>query len=80
MLYFGGYSVSILPVPWLADIFGRKKVFLNCMIIQTLCYATLIISNSLNLSYIAMFIAGLATSGRNFVGYPYMCEFLSEKQ
>jgi MFS family permease len=79
ILYFSGWASSVIPLPWLADRYGRKWIFICSMALQSLSFTILLFSHSSNLSYVMMFTAGLATSGRNMVGYVFMCEFLTEK-
>ena len=49
------------------------------MFFELLAYSVILMSRSRLLTCGMMFIAGLATAGRNMVAYVYMCEFLTEK-
>lgn len=54
-------------------------MYIFSMIFETVAFAMLLLSNSKEVSYAAMLIAGIGNSGRVFVGYVYMSEFLSEQ-
>jgi MFS family permease len=80
ILYFTGLALSSVPLPWLSDQIGRKKLFFLTNSVQVAVYAVLLTSTNVYVAYLAMFIGGAATSGANLIGYVYMCDFLTENQ
>lgn len=78
-MYFTGWSITILFVPFAADKFGRKWIFTLSMVATSVCMVLLYVSRSLEVTIAIMFVAGMATSGRVTVGYVFAAEFLTPK-
>lgn len=75
---FLGYAIGCIFIPRLADLYGRKKVFIICMWLQLAAYAGLYYSTSLDLTIGCFFALGLANVGRIANGVFYVCEFMPE--
>lgn len=74
-----GWTLTTLIIPPLADRYGRKWFTRISIIIQVGTMFFLVASKSIGLSITVMFISGMATSGRQLVGYVYGSEFLTGK-
>ncbi len=79
-MYFAGWALTIIPIPYLADRFGRRKIIAISLFINILVILTLLLSHSLNLTICAMFFAGMITSGRLTVAFVYLNEFFMPNQ
>ena len=75
-VFFKGWALSSLFVNRLADILGRKKVFLTSMAFQVPAMLTIILSQNYNLSVAAFFLLGLCAAGRVSVGFLLMIEIM----
>ena len=77
--YFIGWTISLLFVPRLADMYGRKKIFVVGMVLQVLVYFGVIFARSITFMTVMLGISGLINGVRNTLGYVYMMEFVSER-
>lgn len=78
--FFGGWASTILILPRVADIHGRKWVFISSVIVDTLMMIMMIFAcHNINLCILYMFIAGMATSGRTTTGFIYAGEFFAPR-
>jgi len=75
-MYFAGWAFTVIWVPLLADKVGRKWWFTGSVIIVFFTMVGFILSPSLLISIILMFVAGAMNSGRVMVGFVYGQEFL----
>lgn len=73
---FTGWAISSLFVNRLADILGRKKVFLTSMALQAPAMLIIILSQNYYLTAFAFFIMGLCAAGRVSVGFLLMVEIM----
>jgi MFS family permease len=77
--YFIGWAATLLWVPRLGDVYGRKKMFILSNVINTLNFVIVLFTKSLNVMIIAFFILGLASSIRVNIGYNYLIEMYPDK-
>ena len=78
-MYFAGWSCSLLFVPLLSDKFGRKRIFIAAVAATVLCMVGTMLSHSLVLTDVLIFLVGVLSSGRIMVGYVYGSEFCPPK-
>jgi len=71
---------SIMPVGYLADLYGRKWVFVISMCSEIVSCYILLQATTLNALYIGMFAMGLGHPGRFVVAINYIDEFLTSRQ
>ena len=74
----GFFSVFLgcLFIPRLADLYGRKGVYMVSMICQVPVFLVLSVTHSLMLAYVAAFGFGLCTIGRISGGFLLLMEFM----
>lgn len=78
---FGGWVLTALVIPPLADKFGRAPVYLFTITASFMIYIySLFFANSLNIMIGMMFLVGMLTPGRGAVGYVLGCEHLTHDQ
>lgn len=77
--YFVGYSLACLFIPRLADIYGRRWLFIGAIWFQVLVYIGLLFSKSLVSNIILILVFGLCGAGRSTTGYLYLMELLHAK-
>lgn len=75
-LQFVGWAISAVITPRLADIYGRKIIFLVSMGIQLFAIILILISRNWVFTAALMFIFGVGGVGRSSISYLYMQEFL----
>jgi MFS family permease len=73
---FAGWALSAIFLPRLADIYGRKKIFLTSIALQLLAFQGLYFSKNLNLTTSFMFVFGIAAVGRCSISFLLLMEFL----
>ena len=69
-----GMAVTVLWVPRLADIFGRRKVFIIGIICDAIFYTSMMLTHNYWVMMVTLFGFGLAASARMSVGFVYLCE------
>jgi len=74
MIYIGAFSGSLV-IPRLADLKGRKPLFMTGIGIYTFAIVCIVLTNSLDFIYFLLFLGGISEAGRYYVGYVYMVEF-----
>jgi MFS family permease len=79
-MFFAGWAVSATFLPRLADLFGRKKVYLYSMICHGIFYSGIILSHNIKLTTALQFFMGMASVGRASVGFLYTLELLPQKK
>ena len=77
--FFIGWSASILILPRLSDVSGRKIFWRVGMTLQTLCFVLMFLTKSLNFMIIIFFSLGVLSSIRVGVGFAYFMEMLPQK-
>ena len=78
-LFFTAVVISSLIFPRLADIYGRKYVFLFGLILHAVACFIFMFSKSIEFTYAISFIVGASTPPRAYVGYVYFMEFMPKK-
>ena len=76
---FAGWAISAIFLPRMADVYGRKWVYLWSMAAHGTFYLLIILSKDLTLTTCLMFFFGMASVGRATVGYLYMAELVPLK-
>jgi OCT family organic cation transporter-like MFS transporter 4/5 len=77
---FFGWTLAAFVLPRLADIYGRRLVFMSAILLQTLCFAGLYITSNLYVAYVLMFFFGAAAVGRCSISYLYLMELLPKSR
>lgn len=75
-LQFVGWAISAVITPRLADIYGRKIIFLASMAIQLIAIILILFSRNWVFTAVLMFVFGTGGVGRSSISYLYMQEFL----
>jgi MFS family permease len=70
-----GICVGCLFVTKLADIYGRKPVYLLGLILNFVIIAVLMLVNSVIPIFVCLFFLGISITCRYYVGYSYSLEF-----
>ena len=78
-VYYAGVMITIIPVPWLADLYGRKWFTMTGFIIDTLSSIGLMLCHDLNTAYVFLFICGLTYGARIIVGTTFLIEHYWKK-
>ena len=76
---FIGWFITLLFIPRLSDIYGRKKIFLIGMYGDWALYIAVFFVKSLDFMIFITFCFGLLTSIRCGVGYVYMMELMPKR-
>ncbi|TNV80510.1 hypothetical protein FGO68_gene767 [Halteria grandinella] len=79
-MLFAGWAFAAVWLPRLADVFGRRTVYLYSMIGHFVFFGAIILSHSRVLTTVLMFLLGMSSVGRATVGYLYMMELSPLKQ
>ena len=74
--YFLGWVMTLLWVPALADIYGRARLFQLGMVLDLILMTTCMMTTSLNVMIVSVFLIGVCSSLRVTLGYIYMMEFI----
>jgi putative MFS transporter len=75
-MFFAGAFIGSLVLPRLADIFGRRPIYmfgLALYALTALCYP---FSMSLTFNYCLIFLGGISESARYYVGFVYLQELM----
>ena len=78
-IFFAGVVIGSLILPRLSDIVGRKKLAILGNLVHLAAVFITLISHSLSLSLMMIFLMGIAMGGRVFVGYIFMSENMMTK-
>ena len=76
--FFFGLMIMIVPVPMLADKYGRKQVFVTTIIVSIAIQISLIYVNGFDDAISCMFVLGMTYPGRQIVGTFYITELIPE--
>mmetsp|Transcript_6567 Transcript_6567/g.4720 ORF Transcript_6567/g.4720 Transcript_6567/m.4720 type:complete len:115 (-) Transcript_6567:975-1319(-) len=75
-LIFIGQSIAAVTITRVADLYGRRRVFLTGLFSLITISLTICFSTNLVLTYVAMFAYGFCCPIAIYtVGYPYVLEF-----
>ena len=77
--YFVGWTSSLLWLPRLADVYGRKKCYVIAMVADTLLFTALFFTSSVNVAIAIIFTTGFFASFRVGVGFIYLMELVPSK-
>ena len=77
--FFIGYTLSSIIFPRLADIYGRKIIFVTIFPLHLIGTALILLIPSSYIIYIGLFLIGLGATIRTVVGYVYCLEFFESK-
>lgn len=75
-MFFGGTFVGSFILPRMADIYGRKPLFLLGLALYICVVIALFFANSLGMLYALMFLGGISETGRYYVAYVYCVEMM----
>lgn len=79
-MLFAGWAFGATFLPRMADMYGRKRVYLCSMIGHFTFFSAIIISRNRIATTTLMFLLGMSSVGRATVGYLYMMELSPLKQ
>ena len=72
--FFVGTFVGSFVLPRLADIYGRKPIFMLGLCFYLITIAILYFSTNLYILYAALVLGGISETGRYYVAYVYAVE------
>ena len=75
-MFFAGWTLAATFLPRLADLYGRKRVYVVSMILHGLFYLGIILSKNIKLTTAMQFFLGMSSVGRASVGYLYTMELV----
>jgi putative MFS transporter len=75
-MYFAGWCCTLLWVPRLADIYGRKWLNFGSLAFETVLFVVMYFTHSITVVMVCMFFTGACLSGKSTVLYVYAQEFL----
>jgi MFS family permease len=78
-IFFLGYVSSLLWLPHLADIYGRRGFFFISMVIGTFSWVVFLFDIDIKIAYFNLFLIGFVMSARLNVGFVYLMEFIPNK-
>lgn len=77
--WFIGWSCTLLWLPRLADIYGRKRLFCAGMLTISFLYVGILVTHSLNTMIALFFLTGALSSIRTQIGWVYWNEFFPSR-
>ena len=77
--FFIGTFVGSFNLPRLADIYGRKLLFITGLVLYIATVVGLIMATQLNILYTLLVLGGISETGRYYVAYVYAVEIMSKK-
>lgn len=77
--FFIGCFIGSFILPRIADIKGRKPMFLLGLFLYIICVFGLLFSTSKILMYIFLVIGGISETGRYYVAYVYAIEIMPKR-
>jgi len=79
MLYLAGAFAGSCFLPRLADIYGRKPIYISGLVLYLIVvFFTLILTNKY-LLLVLMVLGGISESAKYYVGYVYAIEILPKR-
>ena len=73
---FIGWASAATILPRLSDLYGRKKIFVLSMMIQTVSFLGFFFSRNIDAMTAFMFLFGVASVGRCSISYLYLMDLL----
>jgi len=77
--FFIGTFIGSFILPRLADIYGRKLLFITGLVLYIATVVGLIMATQLNILYALLVLGGISETGRYYVAYVYAVEIMSKK-
>jgi MFS family permease len=77
--YFIGWASSLLFIPTLADIYGRKWIYRICLIIYMVDITMIYFVTTAKQMIAIQFVNGFVTTARLSIGFVYAQELCSKK-
>lgn len=77
--FFIGAFAGSFVLPRLADIYGRKPMFLIGLALYIISNILLVNSNSKAMLYAMIVLGGISETGRYYVAYVYVTEIVPER-
>jgi MFS family permease len=77
--FFIGTFLGSFILPRLADIYGRKSMFIVGLILYIATVIGLILATDLYVLYALLVMGGVSETGRYYVAYVYAVEIMSKK-
>ena len=77
--FFVGAFVGSFILPRIADIKGRKPMFLLGLIIFFMVSIATLFNTNLYFAYVILFFGGISETGRYYVAYVYVVEMMPER-
>jgi MFS family permease len=77
--FFIGCFVGSFILPRIADIKGRKPMFLLGLFLYIICVLGLLFSTSKPLMYMFLVVGGISETGRYYVAYVYAIEIMPKR-
>ena len=74
-MFFIGLAAAAIVLPRLSDMYGRKRIYFVAMVAHLAVYLVFLLSTSLTLNIVMMFIFGSLYVVRASIGYIFMQEF-----
>ena len=74
--YFLGWCSTLLWIPYMADIFGRKPLVSIAMALCAVLYAVLMFTESLDTTIVVSFMLGMLSSARESIAFIYLNELV----
>jgi MFS family permease len=75
-MFFAGAFLGSLFLPRLADIYGRRPIYLFGLCLYACTAITYPFSKSLKLNFVLIFLGGISESARYYVGFVYLQELV----
>lgn len=77
LYFFFGIVSTILIVPKLSDMYGRRVLLILTMAISSIAQFVLLVSDDLLVAQIMMFFLGTTFAGKMIVALSYLIEFMT---
>lgn len=77
--FIAGCFVGSFILPRLADIVGRKPMFLLGLTIYILVVIASLFTKNIKFAYFLLFMGGISETGRYYVAYVYLIEFVPQR-
>ena len=78
-IYFVGLVFTLIWVPRLSDMYGRKFIFMVGMIADFAMFTCIFFISSLDGMIVVLFVVGMATALRTDVGFVYLMELVPKR-
>ena len=77
--FIAGCFVGSFILPRLADIVGRKPIFIAGLVIYLGVVVGLLVCKNIGFAYFLLFMGGVAETGRYYVAFVYLIEFMPDR-